>query len=57
MRLGPVRGVRLIALLGALVSFALLVASCYRCDGPTCSNIPSVIQPDYPARARDAGRE
>ena len=48
---------RLIALLGALVSFALLVASCYRCDGPTCSNIPSVIQPDYPAHARDAGRE
>jgi hypothetical protein len=26
----------------------VLVDGCYRCDGPTCSNVDPRIQPDYP---------
>ncbi len=33
----------------ACIVTMLWATGCYRCDGPNCSNIPSDIQPDYPA--------
>ena len=55
---------RLIALLGAVVSFALAACAldgCYRCDSAGHAPCPNT-QPNYPepvpfGAARDAGRE
>lgn len=35
----------------AIFAFILtwVEGACYKCDGPNCSNIPPVIQPNYPA--------